>query len=700
MSIVVLNNQTIAQVAKTLNALAHLTNDRLLPDGLAQAIQTMAQMPPTPEMTKPVFSGMGEGSDVSETLATAFSQMNRTAYLTYYGDSHSERIHDAPPVLSMDEWRYVLNRTQVLVAPDFISSDASTEQSNMFRYLSQQLSMLSESIACKGIQFHDRLTKILNDIASESAIAAFQVHPSYDTQIIHPSAIADDLIQLAVHSNEVLMGDHAFSDIFTPLDAGFTQGSARSFISTRGVDVFTHVLSQYYNPEWVVPTPNAHSESPVLVQGLGRFAGLKYKNDASVPKPNSLSVMRVIKAVEAMRNDSRFLPSRKMTHIDGRPFSIEERIDFKQSLAAVSRSMAYQHAEKTLGFTPKLTYKEDSQEQRRVITPSQVLYVMGDINNMPRRESLDQLTRRVVEMTPEVVLDIKKQILPGFNSKSLDVELSPKFGIDGASLYEMANAEHYGLRDRLTAAIQELVAYANVNDMKASFVGKDEMPAELLSEIMQNVNGVKLSTEFSENGVAMIYEKPEAKTLSVPNGQDGEPVALMSAPIEWIRESLKSENLLAFTDLNTAQIVMSHVMEHEPSQKRSFNFGKMLLSIADLGKISDHLIRTPERYLMMRTMQSAIQNSADVWGDLSDAGRTKIVVDECLRRDIVPSEHQTMLRDMVSHGLANGQNLEAAEIAIRGVALKCSKVIHDVPAAAPTSKAIDVKEDVSYALRR
>lgn len=646
MSVVLLNHEMVAQAAKMLDNLIFLKRRGQLPGVLAAAVSGLETLTPDDTFTLPMFPNLGDDDtqkrqEQTETLAIGMHQMNKSAYLAAYPDE-AKNIGE----VDYEAWSVYVHEAPSMLHLPFLDDGASNEQADMYRYFSQQVAHIAENLGDTG--FADRLRKVLNAVSLAAAHDAFVAHPEYQTAAIATPVIADDLIQLSVHSQLFSVDETGMADAFMPLQASYTQGPAKKLITVGGVNMFSYLLQQKDAEEVKIPVFNDTAEIPFTVPATHEFSAVKYKSAAAVPKPTDFSVLRVVKAIDAVYASFKRKEAKNLLHVNGQAFTDGEKQRLLSNLDASRNMLARQYAQKTLPFLPKTTYQQDkfAYEQSRIRRCA--IYLLGDVNALPFRETLDDLVLRTKEFLPELDLSVKKDLAAGVNNSTLSVVIGPRFGIDGVSLQEMFEQPDTDCRDRAVAVLQDLASYAENHDTRLLIQPGVEMPDTLLQELMTHVPGVQ-ATPTTDGAVC--YERPASPVLSRPDGQSALMYTLSTTPVEYLERRIFDGAFNVFYDEDVARAVMDNLIAHEPSLRRSLSLAKMPLNEQSRGYLGPHYIKDAKGYLLEKAMHFAVKNNQDTWDILSEEGRAKLIVSECANRGLLSSAEQPIMETVFQNTL-------------------------------------------------
>lgn len=670
MSTQLLRDDSLAQITNTLCGLSSLAGKGDLPKPLSSALKKLVDFTPMDYSDMRLFTGLANDADLeqrkntAEMMVSGFSELNRNAY------QKSHEGDELPPQKNKDDWRSILSKNGSLISLDFLESGISTTQSAMFRYFSLQLTRLSDNIGEE--YFGKRLSDVLNEVALASSHAAFSVHPAYSESAIDPAVIADDLIKLSVNGQNLVVDSDGISDTLKSLSTAYTQGSSHHLISVDGADLMTYLLVHSNHEEVKIPTFNTHAEIPFKVPSVLSVSAIKYQRASDVGKPNDLSMLRLLKALDFIDLRYQNKKPEQLIKLDGTVFSQDEKDRLLNTIRGVRSSLSWQYAQKTQPFPPETVYDQDLKSFKRATTRSTPLYIIGDVSVMPASERLEELQVRLSESLPEVVFDIKRSVLPGVNSKRIDVNVSPRFGIDEASFYEMLTQDH-DPRDRMIYALQDLASYAHAHDAEIQFVPGAAMDISLLRDLMINVPTVNEAISLDGH---VTFENIKTNALSMPNVRNELVLVLKTPTKEFVARELSLGNFVAFDDLAKAKSVLEHLIEWEPDTSPSLNIAKFMMREQDVMQLRTALINEPRDYLLDRAMTAAIEEHNESWSMYSNEGRMLAIVSACRQRELLDESNLTPFVQSVRKLLDGKDEPHYAIEQVKAIRLDYMKKMH------------------------
>lgn len=674
MSVRIIPREINAQVTRTLDALAVLTNEGHFSEGLKIALKKLQEVTIDPTFSTPVFPDFGKDGKLSEydlsvkngefltRFCRALEQMNIAAFKDEYKDRHDEYL---PQDIDDKEMIKLLRATPPLVDQDYLSYGVSNTQSQMLMYFAKQLSDLCYNLGGETIRaFPEAVKTCLYNVANESAIAAFKVSRDYDGSAFHPQVLATDIMELSVNGDILLMQERALQTVFSPLDSHYLQGENNYHVDVRGRDNFINVLSSFYDEEITVPVAGSHTDEPKFIKQCDGMMAYKTRVSGDYKKPDHMSVMRVVKALDTVRERLRSDDSPTLLNVDGLRLTDEQKTAFVAQIEKSLHRLAGMSSDLVIPFSPEKTFHQDLELYEKRNQPNEMLYIISpSINELPARESLSQLQMRLNLALPEVAVSAEKHRQPGMNDSTINFTIHPKSDAAGVTFSDLLSAPENSFRDRLSAAIQEACHYAHSGDSKLSVelggAFSESSSYRLLDDVVSKMPQ-KFTYKTSPDGAAS-FEIPASNELSNPNGQKGEPLVLKIESVDKLKSLAQKDNVTLYSDLSVARQVMDAMLQNNPSCASRVILAKMPASESTLHSLNHFIQRTPDPAILAAAIEYAVDNASAMWSEFTDGGRVSMVVDECHKWG-VGKDYPYVLTDVVQKNIA-GEHMDFGSLA-------------------------------------
>lgn len=643
MSVNIIPREINAQITRTLDALTILSEQGKIPQGLSDALEKLRTITPDPSLTTPVFPHFGlagqekrngdliRNQELLVQFCHGLEQINIAAFKSDYEERHNEYLHETIDDKGMAQ---LLSQAKPLVDNAFLDQGRSDEQAKMLMYFSKQLSRLAYNLTGNKTnhQFSLTVTESLYEIANESAIVAFKLTNAYDSATFHPKVVATDLMELSVNGDTLLGQDKAITSFFAPLDTYYQQGNNNYNVDVDGRDTFINVMNSFYDDEITIPVAGSHTEIPKTLKQCGNMMTYTTRLSGDYKKPDQMSIMRVVKAMDMVREKLKRNDGTRYININGEPLTTEQKNAFTSKLETVLRRLADSAVDLVIPFDVNVNYEYDWAQHKKRTLPTEMLYIVSpSINELPDKESLSQLQSRLNLLLPEITIATDKSLARGVNAGTVSFRILPKVKGEENRLSDLVNDTGTSFQQRLKTAIEEMSYYAYAHDSKLSIqtsdTFSDKNSVSVLNDILSALPN-KFVTNTNPDGT-VTFDAPASNALSNPNGQKGAPLPLTTTTPEKIRNIAQKDGVTLYTDLDVARQVIGSMLTHNPDCADRLILAKMPVSQSTLHQINHFIKREPEQAILAAAIEHAIANASSMWEDFTENGRISTVVNEC-----------------------------------------------------------------------